>query len=1333
MARVSHSLIHDHESIHGMHPSILSTGEPSSPKEGYQVWCDVGGTFTDCFVADPAGAVWSTKVLSHGRMPGTIDTWLDQHTWVDASRRGDPPDFWRGCPVAWLDRSGQRIGHSVCIAFDPSLGSFTLASPACTTAGERIADSSATFELEPGLEAPVLAARLLLRIPLGQPLPPLNVRLGTTRATNALLTRTGTPTALLITRGFADLLDIGYQERPELFAIRVQKRSCLAQSIVEITERLAADGQVLTKLDIESARSQLRALKAQGFRSIAICLLHAYLNPTHEQQLEQLATELGFECVCCSSRVAPVIKAVSRAETTLVDAYLTPVVRDYLDRVQREFSTSEPSRLRVMTSSGGLVEASQARGRHTVLSGPAGGAVALQAISQHLGIPRLIGLDMGGTSTDVCRIEGRLQLEHETVKAGVRMVIPTLAIHTVASGGGSICWFDGVQLRVGPHSAGSDPGPACYARGGPLTITDLNLLHGRIDPSQFPIPLDPDSSKRRAQELLALVQTNSLFQWMRVDDLIDGLRRLANEQMASAVRSISFEQGADPREHVLSGFGGAAGQHICEIAELLGMPEILDHPDAGLLSALGMGMASIQRARSLPLYTPWHRVQRDDLEMKRTQLEQAVALELETEGIPMNAMTLWCELEVRYTGTEGSLRIPWPSGTPLETLAMAFEECHRKRFGYLRQGRGLELVGLWVEAASTQSTRPFQPSVNPLRKSRQPDASNSHAIYSRGRWTSASHWSRETVTPGTTIAGPALIQSTGSTTIIESGWSGRLREDGIWILRPSNPTGNLAPDSAETSSIANVDPVLRDVLAQRIAAIADQMGIVLEQTAISVNVKQRRDFSCAVFDRSGELIANAPHVPVHLGAMSRTVQAILREFPQMQPGDCLVTNDPYRGGSHLPDVTVITPVFARAPDPSIGATQPAQPDFFVASRAHHAEIGGIAPGSMAPTSTRLGEEGVIIPPMHLLRAGSDESHLVETLLRQGPYPSRCVSENMADLAAQQAANMRGATAMQELALAIGCDRLCRYLDAILDAAEAKTRQWIASLADRPYHHRDCMDDGSPIEVTIRKCSSAQGPSLRIDFQGSGPTSQGNLNANPGIVTAAVLYSIRCAIADTMPLNSGVLRAVELHIPDGILNPPCYGPQSDWPAVAGGNVETSQRIVDCLLGALGLAAASQGTMNNFLFGNSTFGYYETIGGGTGASPLGPGAHAVHSHMTNTRLTDVEVLESRYPVRLAQFAIRRGSGGKGFYPGGDGMVREIEALDNLEVSLVTSRRGSSVPFGLDGGDPGSAGENWLIDPDGNATQLPSACQLSIRAGDRIRILTPGGGGFGSPNQA
>jgi 5-oxoprolinase (ATP-hydrolysing) len=668
------------------------------------------------------------------------------------------------------------------------------------------------------------------------------------------------------------------------------------------------------------------------------------------------------------------------------------------------------------------------------------------------------------------------------------------------------------------------------------------------------------------------------------------------------------------------------------------------------------------------------------------------------------------------------------------SLAGVFDQRHQQRFGYVRTGKPLEVVGIWVEGSSPEPAWQIQQSADEETMPRRggdaaSDARHAHRMVSRGRWQTGSRWLHSEFAPGAYVDGPALIQHSGSTTIVEAGWRGQRRSDGIWILerRTEDVTEAAVPDA----TASDVDPVLRDVLAQRIAAIADQMGIVLEQTAISVNVKQRRDFSCAVFDRTGELIANAPHVPVHLGAMGRTVKAMIDAFPEMRSGDCYVTNDPYRGGSHLPDVTVVTPVFAaghRSDAAPMATSAGTTPDFFVASRAHHAEIGGIAPGSMAPTSTRLGEEGVVIPPMKLLDAGRDVSAAVEMLLRSGPYPSRSVAENMADLAAQQAANMRGAVAMQELAREVGLARLQRALAAILDAAESKTRRWIETLDDRIYHHRDCMDDGTPIEVALRKQKVDGRDALRIDFHGTGPTSSGNLNANPGIVHAAVLYSVRCAIADTMPLNSGVMRALECVIPEGILNPRCSGPQSEWPAVAGGNVETSQRIVDCLFGALGLGAASQGTMNNFLFGNASFGYYETIGGGTGACLLGNGASAVHSHMTNTRLTDVEVLESRYPVRLVQFAIRRGSGGAGLHRGGDGMIREVLALEPLEVSLVTGRRAPYRPFGLSGGEDGASGENWWIHGDGRQERLPHACQLRIAAGDAIRILTPGGGGFG-----
>jgi len=1269
--------------------------QPEVSQRPIQVWCDVGGTFTDCFVVDAQGRLHRTKVLSHGRVPGRIARWVSPQAFADPSRQRDPGGFWVGAQVVGWNSKGKLVAHNQCVGFDAATGILTLANPIDAP------ETMVSYELRPGVEAPVLAARWLLHIPLSHAMPPLHVRLGTTRGTNALLTRTGSKTVFATTQGFADLLEIGYQERPELFVLQVRKRAPLYDRVVEIRERLDAAGNVLQPLDLGESRRDLQRMFDDGYRSLAICLLHAYRNPTHEQTLARLAESIGFSCVCFSSDVAPVIKAVSRGETTVVDAYLTPIVRSYLERVRAEFGEHPTTQLRVMTSSGGLVDASKVYGRETVLSGPAGGAVALEAMARHYGFPKLIGLDMGGTSTDVCRIDGQLQLEHETVKAGVRMRPPTLAIHTVASGGGSICWFDSVQLRVGPQSAGSDPGPACYGRGGPLTITDLNLLQGRIDPERFPIPLDRQAAQDRIQELLAEVGHHPLFQGMDAARLVAGLRRIANEQMAAAVRAISMEQGADPREHVLAGFGGAAGQHICEIAELLGMDRILDHPDAGLLSALGMGLAQIKRSRSVPVYTEVTNLDWHGWEREREKLESQIGLELVSEGISDSEIQFRSVLNLRYVGTEGSLQIDWRSQS-LEALIEAYEAEHRSRFGYARPGRGIEVTELWVEGASREATfGDWSQPTNHERPARSSDQESDQEI-----------------------VGPAMLHWHGSTTVIDPGWVGLRQSDGALILQRSKRS-DASPLAIATERI---DPVLREILAQRVAAIADQMGIVLEQTAISVNVKQRRDFSCAVFHARGELIANAPHVPVHLGAMSQTVQAMMQEFPEMHPGDCFVTNDPYRGGSHLPDITVVTPVFASKSAHS--PTGPRTPDFFVASRAHHAEIGGVAPGSMAPTSTRLGEEGVLIPPMYLMEQGVDRSGRIERLLRESPYPSRSTAENMADLAAQQAANLRGAAAMQSLADSVGCDRLQGYLEAILEAAEAKTRRWIASLEQRDYHRVDHMDDGTRIEVRLRKVTAERCDSLDIDFTGTGPVSLGNLNANPGIVTAAVMYCIRCAIADTMPLNSGVMRAVHLTIPPGILNPRGSGPKSEWPAVAGGNVETSQRVVDCLLGALGLAAASQGTMNNFLFGNARFGYYETIGGGTGACPTGPGEHAVHSHMTNTRLTDVEVLESRYPVRLVEFSIRRGSGGTGRFSGGDGMVRQVLALEPLDVSLVTSRRGEYPPFGLAGGEPGALGENWLVHADGSLERLSGSCQLKLAAGDAILLKTPGGGGYGSP---
>ena len=975
---------------------------------------------------------------------GTSERWLDENTFIDTTRCMDPEAFWIGANVRWLDGSGAIVATHRCTGFVASSGAFSIDrnDEVDDAIGSFQSRSQIRFELVAGVEAPVLAARLLLGCKLSEPLPPLDVRLGTTRGTNALLTRNGEPCALVTTKGFADLVRIGYQERPELFALAVRKRIPLHHCVVEIDERLSADGSVLLPIDQQATEGSLRELFRSGIRSIAVCLLHSYCNPAHELVIERIANEIGFHCVCISSHVSPKIKAVLRAETALVDAYLTPIVRSYLSLTSHQFGSKhdvdKAMQMRVMTSSGGLVAADLVRGKDTVLSGPAGGAVAIEALAHAMNEPKCIGLDMGGTSTDVCRIDGKLQLEHETIKAGVRMMVPTLAIHTVAAGGGSVCWFDGVSLRVGPQSAGADPGPACYGRGGPLTITDLNLLSNRIDQDTFPFRLDVQAATQKLNEVLAELnkKANSAPAEFTADRLIEGFRRIANEHMAAAVRSISIAQGADPRQHALVGFGGAAGQHICEIAELLDIHHVIDPPEAGLLSALGMGLASIQRTLSKPIYQLLDCCDASSILLAQSELRNSAQHEFQCEGIAFDQVEDSYELELRYVGSEGTIMVP--IAIPMvenqaefaKMSKLRFAEIHSQRFGYACTGKPIELVSLKGEFRSpSQNRMPTIVSVEPSTVSAEPIRNKFGAVFMR-----------QDLLPGQTVTGPALILSTGSTTAVPAEWTVNVLSDKTLSIR-RNPEDQKSVSGTIVSQNGHanvVDPVTREVIAQRIAAIADQMGIVLEQTAVSVNVKDRRDFSCAVFASNGDLIANAPHVPVHLGAMSQTIRCLLELFPAMQTGDCFVTNDPYQGGSHLPDITVVTPVFVEGASNNRLSTK-GQADFFVACRAHHAEIGGVSPGSMAPTSTRLGEEGVVIPPMYLVQQGVDRSSEVEMLLRSGPYPSRAIVENMADLSAQQAANQRGLHAMSELADIYGVELLTQYLEFIQQACETKTR------------------------------------------------------------------------------------------------------------------------------------------------------------------------------------------------------------------------------------------------------------------------------------------------------
>jgi 5-oxoprolinase (ATP-hydrolysing) len=944
-------------------------------------------------------------------------------------------------------------------------------------------------------------------------------------------------------------------------------------------------------------------------------------------------------------------------------------------------------------------------GKDSILSGPAGGVVGFSRVALAAGFDRAIGFDMGGTSTDVSRFDGRYELEFETEKAGVRVVAPMMAIETVAAGGGSICRFDGVKLVVGPDSAGADPGPACYGRGGPLTVTDINLLLGKIPPERFPFPLDRRAAEARLAAVAAEVAASGGPRYELLD-LAEGFARVANANMAKAIGAISVAKGCDPREYLLVPFGGAAGQHACAVARELGMRRILHHRHAGLLSAYGIGLADVERHRVAGVYQPLepHALAALDVVFQRLAAEAVAGVT--AEGIQPPDIEVNRQLELRYRGVDASLAIPCPVGTAAASCAAAFAAEHRKLYGYVHEGRALEIVAARIEARG-RSAAPLPSSQRVA--SRPFVGQQTVATYFDGRLHETQVVDRAALSPGDLIVGPAIVCESASTTVIDPGWQAEVMSQGELLVEET------AHGAATQLVDVAADPVMLEIFNNQFAAIAEQMGITLRNTSSSVNVKERLDFSCALFTPTGDLVVNAPHMPVHLGAMAETVKRIIADNPTICPGDVYVTNDPYRGGSHLPDVTVVTPV--HGDDDELL--------FFTASRAHHAELGGITPGSMPPFSRNLAEEGVLIRNFKLLDAGQPRWEELRQLLASGPYPSRAPDVNLADIAAQVAANHRGAGDLLRLVARYTLPVVAAYMRHIQTAAEQKVRAALGRLPDGAYPFVDHLDDGMPVAVTV----TIAGDTATIDFTGTGPTSAGNLNANRAITTAAVLYVLRALLAEDIPLNQGVLAPVTIVIPPGLLNPPEQPRAEDCPAVVGGNVETSQRVVDVLLGALSLAAASQGTMNNLLFGDPTFGYYETICGGSGATADQPGADAVHTHMTNTRLTDPEVLERRYPVRLQEFKIRRGSGGAGKTRGGDGVIRRIEFLAPLEVSILSQRRGPYPPFGLNGGSPGALGRNTLVRADGTVEELSARALVKVQPGDVLTIETPGGGGYGA----
>ncbi|WEK44649.1 MAG: hydantoinase B/oxoprolinase family protein [Candidatus Sphingomonas colombiensis] len=1150
-------------------------------------------------------------------------------------------------------------------------------------------------------DAAIAGIRAMLDVAAETPLPAAlidQVKMGTTVATNALLERKGARTLLIVDAGFADLLTIGNQARPRLFDLAIRLPEPLHHAVEEVGGRIDAAGNLLVPLDEEAVRAMLVRRRAEGFEAVAIALAHAWAFPETESRIAALAREAGFAQVSASHAVSPLTGLVARGRTTVVDAYLSPVLRRYVDTVAGALGDTP---LAFMQSNGGLADARAFQGKDAILSGPAGGVVAAARTAQAAGFDRVIGFDMGGTSTDVMLYAGRFERAFDTEVAGVELRVPMMAIETIAAGGGSILHFDGARYRVGPDSAGANPGPSCYRRGGPLTVTDANVMTGKIQPGHFPAifgpegdqPLDRAAVERGFAELAAeIAAATGRVQEPR--DVAEGFLTIAVANMAAAIKRVALERGEDATRFALQCFGGAGGQHACRVAETLAMRTVLIHPFAGVLSAYGMGLADQSAMRQRSLECPLDAAALDAIEALTASLGEEAAREIGDEGARRQASA-----NLRYAGTDTAL--PVPVGT-LSAMREAFEAAHRARFGFVSPDRAVVVESVVLEAI-LPGTPVAMPPLAP-RDGALPAPLETIALWSGGRTHDAPVHDRDGLRPGDRILGPALVREAIATTVVEPGWVLEVGAAGELVLHHGAAAREAVADPA------TVDPVQLELFNSQFIGIAERMGVVLRNTSSSVNMKERLDFSCALFDAGGNLIANAPHVPVHLGAMGESVRTVIASRAgTLKPGDAVALNNPFNGGTHLPDVTVISPVFDDAGE---------EIRFFVANRGHHADIGGLTPGSTPPDSRTLEDEGVVIDDFLLVDGGELREAEFRTLLAGARWPARSPDVNVADIKAQLAANETGIVELRALVAARGWAMVGAYMGHVMANAEESIRRVITRLSDGSFDYP--MDDGARIAVKVTVDHAAR--AATIDFTGTSPASAGNFNAPPAVTRAVVLYAFRCLVGEDLPLNEGCLAPLTIILPDGsFLSPP---PGS---AVVAGNTEVSQAVCNALVGALGASAASQGTMNNFLFGNDRFQYYETICGGAGAGPGFNGASAVHTHMTNTRITDPEILEMRYPVRLDTFAIRRGSGGAGRHRGGDGVVRAITALEPMTATIVASRR-TIAPFGLAGGVDGAAGAQWIERRGGARETLSGRDEAALEAGDRFVIETPGGGGYG-----
>jgi 5-oxoprolinase (ATP-hydrolysing) len=1313
-------------------------------------------------------------------------------------------------------------------------------------------------------DAPIQGIRDLLGLNQEDPIPAEAieaVKMGTTVATNALLERKGDRVLLLITQGFRDALRIGYQNRPDIFTRHIQLPEMIYERVIEAQERISAQGAILTPLtpsEENRLRQELQNAYACGIRACAVVLMHGYRYPTHEQRLGDIAREVGFTQISLSYQVSPLIKLISRGDTTVVDAYLSPILRRYVDRVatqlQPEALTPNPSplgrggqeldnadsrlstpdsrfpsptgeetsplpdsrlpipdspfrRLMFMQSNGGLTNAEFFQGKDSILSGPAGGIVGAVQTSGQAGYDRIIGFDMGGTSTDVSHYRGEYERTLETEVAGVRLRAPMMAIHTVAAGGGSIVSFDGSRYRVGPESAGAYPGPACYRHGGPLAVTDCNVMVGKLQPEFFPqvfgsagnLPLDADIVRQKFTALAEEIHAQTKDR-RSPEQVAAGFLAIAVEKMANAIKKISVQRGYDLADYVLCCFGGAGGQHACLIADALGMTEVFIHPYAGVLSAYGMGLADVRSLHEQSVEQPLSEetlpeIQRVLKNLTNQGLQKLAQQGFESLGpqslealIPSpspsgsweldsadsrlptpNSLQLLPRLLLKYEGTDSTLAVDF--GSVVE-MTEQFTTLYRQRYGFAQEDKRLVVDTAMVEVVG-HTHSPAEPEITKTRtKSLTPQATV--PVYTAEAWHDTPVYHRDDLCPGDMIVGPALIIEPTGTNVVEPHWQATFTAKGHLILRATGRGGqsskfkgqneevNISSQKADSQSTIDdqgrgdltptrlptphsplpPDPVLLEIFNNLFRAVAEEMGVTLQNTSYSVNIKERLDFSCAVFDQQGKLVANAPHIPVHLGSMGESVRSLIEaKGNTLKPGDVYLQNNPYNGGTHLPDITAITPVFLDFPTPGSqisGARRPCPyptpdsrlptlpsrlPHFYVASRGHHADIGGVTPGSMPPESTSIEEEGVLLDNVQLVDQGQFLEGELREILTTAPYPVRNVAQNIADLQAQIAANEKGVQELQKLVNRYGLDTVKIYMQHVQNNAEECVRRVIDQLQDGEFSYS--MDDGSQIAVQVTVDSAQR--CARIDFSGTSQQRPNNFNAPLAVTNAAVLYVFKTLVEEDIPLNAGCLKPLTIQVPEGSMLNPTYPA-----AVVAGNVEVSQAVTDALYGALGAMAASQGTMNNLTFGNAQYQYYETLCGGSGAGPGFSGTDAVHTHMTNSRLTDPEVLEWRFPVRLKEFAIRPHSGGAGQYPGGNGMIRQIEFREPMTAAILSNRR-QVPPFGLAGGEPGQVGENTVIHADGSVKVLPGQATIAMEPGDQLRIATPGGGGFGlSPIQ-